>query len=114
MPPRLRSNDWGIMPDYLAAMMGQIPVEHHPRLSRSKAIMTGLAQTMSCADVVADTWLNRVFNVLNQADDFGNTLKRDAMEICYEHMENVCDFKGLEVIRTRWAPGMVWLKIDRA
>lgn len=102
------------MPEYLLSMMGQIPIENHPDMSRSRAIMTGLAQTMACADVVTDTWLNRVFNVLNQDDDFSQKLKRDAQEICYEHMDNVCDFKGLEVIRARWAPGMICSNIDRA
>ena len=102
------------MPDFLVTMLGQIPLKQREAMSRSRAIVTGLSKTMSCAEVVVENWLNRVFNILNESDDFSGKLQRDAREICYEHMENMCDFKTLGTVRDRWSIGMQGLNVDRA
>ena len=102
------------MPEYLLHMLSTIPVEHLPGMTRSRAIVTGLSYTMSCGEVVHESWFNRLFNLLEQPENFIWKLKNDAMEICYEHMENICDFKGVDLIRARWTIGRRGLKIDRA
>lgn len=97
---------WGIMPEFLRMMMGTIPVKQHPVMSREKALVMGLAQTMSCTEVMEENWLNRVVNVLNESDDFSTKMKQQVVKLCYDKVEQVCDFKGLDIIKNRWATGM--------
>lgn len=97
---------WGIMPEFLCKMLAAIPVKHHPTMPREKAIVMGLSQTMSCAEVMEENWINRVFNVMNESDDFSAKMKQEVVKRCYDKVDQVCDFKGLEIIKARWATGM--------
>ena len=97
---------WGIMPEFLCKMLGAIPVKQHPAMSLEKAIVMGLTQTLSCTEVIEENWINRVMNVMNESDDFSAKMKQEVVKHCYDKVDQVCDFKGLETIKNRWALGM--------
>ena len=96
---------WGIMPDFLLRMLAMIPTKQHPAMSRERAIVLGLSQTMSCAEVIEENWINRVYNIMNESADFAFKMRQEVVQHCYDKVDQVCDFKGLEVIKARWVPG---------